>query len=241
MVSQEELKAHGLAHVLDLVSTAPQVVAEVWVESTQGKLSGLVKLLDKSAISWREVSRKELVARGGRDARMALALLHPFQYLSLPDLVAQVPEQGCVIALDSVTDPGNFGSILRSAAFFGVAGVILPERNSVAVTATVVRRSAGAAMQVPVARVTNLVRTLEELKKDDFWVYGTEPRGSRPLAGESFSGRTCFVLGAEGKGMRPLVARSCDMQLGLSGSFESLNVASFGAVLFHAWSMQKKP
>ena len=241
MVNQEELRAHGLAHVLDLVTVAPHMVAEVWVESGQGKLSGLVRQLDRSGISWRQVSRRELADRGGRDARLALALLHPFSYLSLPDLVSQVPEQGCVVALDSVTDPGNFGSILRSAAFFGVAGVILPERNSVAVTATVVRRSAGAAMQVPVARVTNLVRALEDLKKAGFWVYGTQPRGSKPLTGELFSGRTCFVLGAEGKGLRPLVARNCDVHLGLSGAFESLNVASFGAVPFHAWTIQKKP
>ncbi len=168
-----------------------------------------------------------------------LAILDPYPYVGLDDLLESLPQEALVVALDEVTDPGNLGAIVRSAVFFGASALVLPERNCAGVSSTVVRRSAGAVMQLPVARVTNLVRSLRRLQDAGFWVYGTSPSGASDLAQEEFAPRSCLVLGSEGKGMRPLVSRSCDAQVGLKGQFESLNVASFAAILFYQWASKK--
>ncbi len=239
MSTDEPLLAHGIAHVTDLVDVAPMLVQEVLVEGSGGRLAELQRLLERRGVAWRSVDRRELTRVGGRDARLAVARLHPFPYVSLDELLERLPEGGFVVALDGVTDPGNLGAIVRSAVFFGATAIVLPERNSASVNAAVVRRSAGAVLRLPVVQVTNLVRALERLKGAGFWVYGTETSGGVPLGEEGFAERTCLVLGSEGRGMRPLVARHCDGMVALSGGFESLNVAACAAVLFYEWAAKK--
>ncbi len=239
MSPDESLFAHGIAHVGDLVACAPGLIQEVLLEGRDGKLGKLHDRCRLARVACRIAGRSELMRLGGREARAALAILMPYPYVALDDLVAALPERAIVLALDGVTDPGNLGAIARSARFFGAGGLILPERNSAAVTATVVRRSAGAVMQLPVAQVTNLVRSLARLQEAGFWVYGTAPGQGEHPGTLAFPERTCLVLGSEGKGMRPLVARACDHQLMLPGDFESLNVASFSAVLLYEWSRKK--
>lgn len=239
MIADEPLFAHGIAHVGDLIDCAPTLIREVLVEGHDGRLGKLASAAAQAGITCRQAGRTELVRQGGREARAALAILEPYPYVELDDLLAGLPESALLVALDGVTDPGNLGAIARSAVFFGASGLILPERNSAPVSSTVVRRSAGAVMQLPVARVTNLVRSLRRLQEAGFWVYGTSPAGSSKLSEEVFAPRSCLVLGSEGSGMRPLVARSCDSQIGLTGRFESLNVAGFAAVLFYQWAGKK--
>jgi 23S rRNA (guanosine2251-2'-O)-methyltransferase len=140
-----------------------------------------------------------------------------------------------VLALDSVTDPGNLGAIVRSAVFFGAAGVVLSEHDCAAVNAAVVRRSAGAVFKCRVARVPNLSRALARMKEAGFWVYGTFPAEGRPLPEVRFEAKSVVVLGAEGKGVRPGVRKQCDFPITLAGGFESLNVAAFASVVLYAF------
>jgi 23S rRNA (guanosine2251-2'-O)-methyltransferase len=242
---EQKLMVSGAVHVGEVVRTAPGQVAEVLLEAKarDGELPGL---LARAGIPWRATDRAELVRLGGAEARLALALLRPFEYCDLDRLLRACPEKALLVALDSVTDPGNLGAILRSAAFFGVNGIILPERNSAQVNEAVLKRSAGAALSLPIARVTNLSRTLSSLKEAGFWVYGTAVAGGTPLAEETFAERTCLVLGNESTGMRRLVGEKCDVQLTLPGHFESLNVAAFAAVALFQWfvgseKVSKKP
>ena len=228
----------GIHHVQDIVSTAPSMVESVLVERGAGHhLSLLLDTLRRAGISWQEVDRRELTQAGGPGARHVLARLRPYEYMELEGLVEMAREPGLILALDGVTDPGNFGAIVRSAVFFGVDGIIIPKNNSCGVTETVLKRSAGAVCQVKIARVTNLVRSLDQLKAAGYWIYGTTPGKGRPVAQEEFPPRTCIVLGAEGKGVRMGVQRRCDLFLTLAGQWESLNVSSFGAVLMYAWTM----
>jgi len=215
------------------------MIREILVEGLDGKLGKLAGAAQRAGVACRQAGRTELVKQGGREARAALAILEPYPYVGLDDLLGTLPERALIVALDGVTDPGNLGAIVRSAVFFGVSALLLPERNSALVSSTVVRRSAGAVVQLPIARVTNLVRSLRRLQEAGFWVYGTSPSGAAELSKEEFALRSCLVLGSEGRGMRPLVSRSCDAQLGLSGHFESLNVAGFAAVLFYQWANKK--
>ena len=157
------------------------------------------------------------------------------------DLDAVVPEEGCppgsiVLVLDSITDPRNLGAILRSAAFFGARGVILPQDRAAGITAVVERISRGATATLPVVRVVNLARTLELLRERGVFVVGTglEP-GCADLATHRFAAITAVVLGAEGTGVRPLVRKKCDEVLKLTGSpaMQSLNVSAFATLVLH--------
>ena len=159
-----------------------------------------------------------------------------FAYTDLSAIIATVQEKGAaalVLALDGVTDPHNLGAVLRSAAAVGVDGVVLPERRSAQVNETVVRASAGTAGRVPVARVVNLGRALEDLKEAGAWIFGlaAEP-GSVDYLEEPFDRATVLVMGAEGEGLHQKIAERCDrlLRIPMPGQVESLNVSAAAAV-----------
>lgn len=143
-------------------------------------------------------------------------------------------KRGLVLALDGVTDPHNFGAILRSAAAAGVDGVVFPERRSAQVNDTVVRSSAGTAGRVPLVRVVNLGRALDDLKEAGAWVFGLAAgEGSRDYRGERFDAPTVLVLGSEGEGLHQKIAERCDvlLRIPMPGGIESLNVSAATAVM----------
>lgn len=164
---------------------------------------------------------------------------------SMEQLLARVAARGnaaLVLALDGVTDPHNFGAILRSAAAAGVDGVVFPERRNAQVNETVVRASAGTASRVPLVRVVNLGRALEELKDAGAWVFGLAagPRSADYLC-EPFDRATVLVLGSEGEGLHQKIAEKCDalLRIDMPGGIESLNVSAAAAVmLFRALAVR---
>ena len=159
-----------------------------------------------------------------------------FAYAAIEDLEASLRARGdaaLFLALDGVTDPHNLGAILRSAAGAGVDGVILPERRSAAVNETVIRASAGTAGRVPVCRVVNLGRALDELKEAGAWIYGLAAgEGSRSYLDEAFDRPTVLVMGAEGEGLHLKIRERCDglLHIPMPGGIESLNVSAAAAV-----------
>jgi 23S rRNA (guanosine2251-2'-O)-methyltransferase len=176
-------------------------------------------------------------AAGGRTHQGVVAWVGSASYASLDAVVERMAERPLVVLLDGVEDPHNLGAIIRTAECAGVAGVVIPERGAVGLTDVVAKTSAGALEHVPVARVTNLVSTMEALKKAGAWVVGFD--GAAPVAytTHSYSGPTALVFGGEGKGLRRLVAERCDLLLSipLFGNVTSLNVSvSVGVVLFEA-------
>lgn len=158
-------------------------------------------------------------------------------FLPMTDLIDRVRERGrkaLVLVLDGVTDPHNFGAILRSAAGAGVDGVVFPERRSAQVNETVLRASAGTAGRVPLVRVVNLGRALDELRDAGAWLYGLSAGpGSRDYRGEAFDAATVLVLGSEGEGLHQKIAERCDalLQIPMPGGIESLNVSAAAAVM----------
>jgi 23S rRNA (guanosine2251-2'-O)-methyltransferase len=158
-----------------------------------------------------------------------------FEYRELIDLIQSCGPQGTLVAVDSVEDPGNLGAILRSAECSGCSGIILPKDRSAQVNATAEKTSAGASSHLPVAQVVNLSRALEDLKKAGFWIYGLAGEAKQSLYDQKFDGKVCIVLGGEGKGMRDLVTKHCDvlLKIPMSGKIESLNVSvAAGVTLF---------
>ena len=146
-----------------------------------------------------------------------------------------------VLILDSLTDPQNFGAILRVADGFGVDLVVLPEHDSVGLTPVAVKASAGASEWVPVAQVTNLSRAIETLKKGGYWIYAAAENGERPDAID-FTGKVALVVGNEGKGIRRNVLEHCDrvVTIPMGGHVESFNVATATAILCYEVRRQQQ-
>jgi 23S rRNA (guanosine2251-2'-O)-methyltransferase len=143
--------------------------------------------------------------------------------------------RGALLVLDGVQDPRNLGAILRSARAAGVGGVVLPRDRSAGVTPVVVAASAGLIFGLDIARVGNLVRAMEVLKDAGWWLVGLAPRAGRPLPGVELPGRLTLVAGGEGGGLRPLVARHCDLlvSIPMAPGVESLNVSVAVAVALY--------
>jgi 23S rRNA (guanosine2251-2'-O)-methyltransferase len=140
-----------------------------------------------------------------------------------------------------VSDPRNLGAVCRSAEGAGATGVVVPSHGSARVTAAVCRSSAGAVEHLPVAVVTNLARYLQEIKGDDLWVAAAAGESGTPMWQADLTGGLAFVFGAEGKGLRPLVRRTCDLHVSIPqlGRVESLNVSVAAAVLLYEARRQR--
>jgi 23S rRNA (guanosine2251-2'-O)-methyltransferase len=144
-------------------------------------------------------------------------------------------EKGLIVLLDGVEDPHNLGAVIRTALAAGAHGVVIPERRAAGLTDTVARASAGALAHLPVAKVTNLVRTMEELKEAGYWLVGLDEQAEKTYTEVDFSSPVGIVLGGEGKGLHELTRKRCDFVVSLPtvGPVKSLNVSvAAGVVLF---------
>lgn len=165
-----------------------------------------------------------------------VAQVAPQAYVEVDDILARAAERGeepFILILDEIEDPHNLGSILRSADCTGVHGVIIPKRRSVGLTATVSKTSAGAVEYVPVARVTNISQTIEELKEKGVWVAGADVGATQPIYETNLNLPLAIVIGNEAKGMGRLIKERCDflLKLPMFGKINSLN-ASVAASVF---------
>lgn len=144
----------------------------------------------------------------------------------------------CLVLLNELQDPHNVGAIIRSAAAFGVAGILIPPHNQAPITGTVAKVSAGMTFRVPLVSIGNVNTTIEDLKKQGFWIYGLDEEGSTALHTESFATPTVFVLGNEARGIREKTKEHCDILLNIpmTPDCESLNVAASAAVVLYDWS-----
>lgn len=185
------------------------------------------------------VPRAELDrALPNRNHQGIAAAYRPHPYASLDDIAAiaaDAPEPGLVLALDGVQDPGNAGSLLRSADAAGVHGVVLPRHRAAGVTPAVVRASAGAAEHLAIAQETNLTRVLEWFKKGGYWVIGLAADGALPYDRIDAARPLVVVVGGEGKGLTRLVRDACDetVCLPMRGHVGSLNAAVAGAIVLY--------
>jgi len=183
----------------------------------------------------RIASAEEIETRCGSDGHQGIcAEVDPYPYTGAAELLRR-PDP-VLVALDEVTDPQNLGAVCRNAECAGATGVVLPERRSAEVTPAVCKASAGAVEHLPVARVRNLADFLADAKAAGCWTYGAAAGSRTPYDAPDYSdGGVVLVLGAEGRGLRPRVAASCDelVALPLRGRIDSLNVSAASAVLLY--------
>lgn len=215
----------GRREVLEIWASERAISAEDWLGEVRPKVK----------------ADRDLTERAGtRDHQGVLALVEPFRYADAHELAAAA--QPLLVVLDRVTDPHNLGAVARSAEGAGATGIVVPAHGSAVVTPAVARASAGAVEHLPVAVVTNLARYLEQVKGGAFWVYGAAGEaGAQSMWDADLTGGVAIVLGAEGKGLRPLVRRMCDalVSIPLAGQVESLNVSVAAAVLLYEARRQR--
>ena len=214
----------------------PREVLELWATE---RAAAQIPWLESGPRVQLKPERALTEAAGTRDHQGVVAWCQPFRYADAYEL-ARV-EHPLLVCLDQVTDPHNLGAVVRSAEGAGATGVILPAHGSVRVTPVVCRSSAGAVEHLPVAVVPNLARYLADIKGPDLWTYAADPEGSVSMWDAELAGGVALVLGAEGKGIRPLVRRTCDgaIAIPLMGRVGSLNVSVAAALLVYEVRRQR--
>lgn len=217
-----------------------QAVNKVFIQSglKADALKEISTLAKKKDVIVNQVpkAKLDLLADGQNHQGVVLAVA-AYEYASLDQLFEQAEKKGedpFFIILDGIEDPHNLGSIMRTADAAGIHGIIIPKRRAVQLTATVAKTSTGAIEYVPVCRVTNLVQTVEELKKRGLWVFGTDMHGT-DFRKWSAKGPTALVIGNEGKGIAPLLKKKCDEMLTIPmvGHVQSLNASVAASLLIY--------
>ena len=202
-------------------------------------LESLAKRLEGEGIEVERVARGKLDALSDNAAHQGVILrARPFEYAELADVIAAAGEgDALVVVLDHVTDQGNLGAIIRTAEVVGAAGVVIPSARAAGVGVGAYKTSAGAVMHLPIARVPNLARALEDLKGAEFWVAAATEHAEQDVWHAPLSGRLALVMGSEGEGISRLVREKCDFECRLPqrGVIESLNVAQATTVLCYEW------
>lgn len=198
----------------------------------------IVSLAKKNGIVISNVPKNKLdLLVDGQNHQGVILAIAAYEYASIADLFAKAKKQGQApffLILDGIEDPHNLGSIMRTADAAGVHGIIIPKRRAVQLTATVAKTSTGAIEYVPVARVTNLVQTVEELKQQGFWVFGTDMQGQDYRTWDA-NGPVALVIGNEGKGISPLLKKKCDalLTIPMIGHVQSLNASVAAGLLIY--------
>ena len=241
---------YGLHPVEEAVKSGARRLDSVLLsrERKDERLERLAELCRAAGVRVSLESRDQLTRMAKTDAHQgALALVRERAFLTIEDLLAAKPQPDATqhrffLALDGIEDPHNLGALLRTADGAGVDGIILPERRSAPVSATVAKTSAGASEHVRIARVTNLVRSLEQMKQANVWVLGLDERGTPDYTDFDFRTDCVLVLGREGAGLHDLVKKTCDhlLRIPMAGMVSSLNVSVAGAVVMYEAMRQRR-
>jgi len=207
------------------------------------RVEEIVQLARKQGVPVRFEDRGQIDRlANSKDHQGVVALAAARAAASLEDILANANanghgQLGLIVLLDGVEDPHNLGAIVRTALAAGAHGVVIPERRAAGLTDTVARASAGALAHLPVAKVTNLVRTMEELKEAGYWLVGLDEQGEKNYTEVDYTSPVGIVLGSEGQGLHELTRKRCDFVVSLptTGPVKSLNVSvAAGVVLFEA-------
>ena len=208
------------------------------------RLQRIIEECRKLGVPVRFLQRTELDRMAGNAAHQGVvAVTSAKQYSGLEDVIeAKRGEHSLIVVLDGIEDPHNLGAIIRTADAAGADGVVIPERRAVGVTGTVTKTSAGASEHLPIARVTNIARSVEELKDRNIWVVGLDERGSQTYDEIDYKMDCAVVLGAEGKGVHDLVAKKCDflVSIPMLGKVSSLNVSVAAGVVLYEVVRQRR-
>jgi 23S rRNA (guanosine2251-2'-O)-methyltransferase len=232
---------YGINPLLEVFFSHPEMLEKVVVADERGgnEVRKILKLAAEHGIPVEFGGRERVENLAPRQVHQGVAgICREHAYATVDEVIAHRHEKSkynLVVLLDSVTDPQNLGSIIRTAHCCGANGVIIPENRAASVTASVAKASAGAVQYLPTAMVVNLVRTIEYLKERGFWIYGTDAVARMDIRTPDYEGNIALVMGSEGRGIRPLIRKKCDflISIPMRGQVASLNVSvAAGVILF---------
>ena len=231
--------AYGKHAVLEALRATPKAIEKVFIESASDD-SDIKALAEKAGI---QISHKlpndleDAVHQGVVASIILPKLLKPYKEFAEE---LKVTADTSLVLLGELQDPQNVGAVIRSAAAFGISGVLVPEHNQVQITGSVVKVSAGMAFRIPLVTVPNVNNAIRDLKERGFWIYGLEGEGKNPLPKEKFDAPAVFIIGGEAKGIREKTKELCDIILSIpiNPQCESLNAAASAAAVLYAWSVQ---
>lgn len=211
-------------------------------------VSEIVRRAHKMGLSVKQVKRAELDKRSERGSHQGLMLeTQSYQYSNLQEIIIAANKhadahngQALIVVLDHITDAGNLGAIARSAEVVGASGIIIPNKRSARVTAATYKSSAGAVSHIKIAQVSNIAQTIENLKKENFWVAGASEKAQTCIWDSPLAGRLVLVMGNEGEGLARLTQENCDFLIALpqAGEVGSLNVAQASTACMYEWMRQ---
>ncbi len=214
--------------------------------ATGSHIAQAKQLARKLAIPVKETDKDRFAELAGdTPAQGIIAMIDSYHYVEIEEILAvsqQRNEPPFILVLDEIEDPHNLGALIRTAECAGVHGVIIPLHHAASVNSTVMKTSAGATAHIPIARVTNIAQTLDELKKAGIWIVGTDMESDNLYYKHDYRGALAIIIGNEGKGMRRLVKEKCDflLKIPMHGIIESLNASVAGAlVMFEAAKTRK--
>jgi len=240
--AKEKIYIYGKHALAEALANTPHCLRKVYL-SRENMTPELVAELGRNKIAVAELGSDRAGQLLGKEAshQGVVALVDPTSLLlSLEKFIASLDmsTRPSIALLAEVQDPHNVGAIIRSAAAFGLSGVLIPEHRQAPITGAVVKASAGMAFTIPLVSIGNVNHALEVLKNHGFWIYGLSMEGAEPLAQEAFDAPAAFVVGNEGRGVRQMTLAACDIELAIpmNPRSESLNAAAAAAVVFYAWS-----
>ena len=235
-------QVEGRNAVLELLE-AEKEINKIYIEKgeKQGSINKIIQEAKKRKILMVEIDKEKFrkMAQTPK-AQGIIAIIPPFDYCEVYDIIAvskEKKEDPFIVLLDGIQDPHNLGSIIRTAETAGVHGIIIPKRRAASVNSTVAKVSAGAVEHVKIARVNNMVETMQLLKKEGIWICGTDMEAQKYYYHQDLTGPLAIVIGSEGNGMSRLVKEKCDFltKIPMHGKITSLNASvSAGIVIYES-------
>jgi len=228
----------GKQPVLEALKSRQPIERILILHGTTGShIDQAKQIARKLAVPVKETDKERFAEIAGDTLTQGIiAIIDSYRYAEIEEILAvaqQKNESPFILILDEIEDPHNLGALIRSAECAGVHGIIIPLHNAASVNSTVAKTSAGATAHLPIARVTNIVQTMEELKKAGVWIVGAEMETDKLYYEHDYRGSLAIVIGNEGRGIRRLVKEKCDflVKIPMHGKIESLNASVAGALI----------
>ena len=244
----EENQVEGRNSVIELLKSGKDI-NRLYIQKGEkhGSILEIIKLAKKNKVIISEVEKSKLDKMANmQNHQGVIAIVPPFEYSDVEDILEEAKkrnEDPFILILDQIEDVHNLGSIIRTAECSGVHGIIIPKRRAAQVNSTVNKTSAGAVQYMKIARVNNINETMNYLKENNVWIYGTDMNGTSYYDEQDYKGGVGIVIGSEGSGMSRLVKENCDflIKIPMKGKINSLNASvSAGIVMYEIMKQRRK-
>jgi 23S rRNA (guanosine2251-2'-O)-methyltransferase len=241
---KKNLWIYGINPVSEALRSDRCQIREVWIaegRSFKG-LEGIIRMAESKGVPVKKAERSQLDSLTKNAPHQGVAgLIDRFPYAGLDEVLHQGKGEPFLLILDGIEDPRNLGALIRSADACGVWGVIIPKDRAVGITPAVAKSSAGGVFHIPLVRVTNISSTLRRIKERGIWVIGAAAEAHQEIYAHDLTVPLAVVIGGEGRGIRPLVRRECDLlvSIPMKGKVNSLNASVAGSIILYETIRQR--